>query len=107
PPQAAVRARRGVGARVSALRAEPAPRGRLLEGVAFAILERALADLAGGRLEVTLPDGSARSFGSGEAVRLDVNDRRFFARLATRGKLGFGEAYTAGEWETDDLVRLF
>jgi cyclopropane-fatty-acyl-phospholipid synthase len=92
---------------VSTLRVEPAARGRVLEGIAMSILERALAGLAGGALEVTLPDGTARRFGAGAPVRLDILDRGFFRRVATRGKVGLGEAYTAGEWETDDLVGLF
>jgi cyclopropane-fatty-acyl-phospholipid synthase len=92
---------------VSTLRVEPAARGRILEGVAMSILERALAGLEGGALEVTLPDGSARRFGAGAPVRLDIRDRGFFRRVATRGKVGLGESYTAGEWDTDDLVTLF
>lgn len=28
----------------------------------------------------------------------------FYARLGTRGLIGFGEAYTAGDWEADDLA---
>jgi cyclopropane-fatty-acyl-phospholipid synthase len=40
-------------------------------------------------------------------VRLAIHDAAFFRRLATRGKLGFGESYTAGEWDADDLVALF
>ena len=89
------------------LRAEPAPRGRLLDRAAFAVLERALEQLEGGALEVTLPDGSQRRFGRGEAVAFHVRDRALLRRLATRGKLGFGESYTAGEWDADDLVALF
>jgi cyclopropane-fatty-acyl-phospholipid synthase len=38
---------------------------------------------------------------------MSIHDRRFFRRLATRGKLGVGESYTAGEWDSDDLVGLF
>ena len=89
------------------LRAEPRARGRLLERVAVAILERALAHLEGGTLEVELPDGSVRRFGSGAPVRLSIHDRRFFRRIATRGKLGLGESYTAGEWSSDDLPAFF
>ena len=92
---------------MSTLRVEPAARGRALEGVAAAILERALAGLEGGALEVALPDGTARRFGAGAPTRLDIRDRGFFRRVATRGKVGFGESYIAGEWETDDLVGLF
>ena len=90
------------------VRAEPtAARGRLLERTATAVLERALAGLEDGTLEVELPGGSVRRFGTGAPVRLAIHDRAFFRRLATRGKLGFGESYTAGEWDSDDLVGLF
>ncbi len=90
------------------VRAEPvAARGRLAERVATSILERALARLEGGTLEVVLPDGGVRRFGSGAPVRLAIHDAAFFRRLATRGKLGLGESYTAGEWDSDDLVALF
>ncbi len=90
------------------VRAEPAPRrGRLLERAAAALLERALAGLEGGALEVELPGGERHRFGSGAPVRLTIHDRAFFRRVAVRGKLGLGESYTAGEWEADDLVALF
>ena len=90
-----------------ALRREPRPAGRTLDRIATAFLERALEGLEGGALEVTLPDGSRRRFGTGAAVALRIHDRALFRRLATRGKLGLGESYTAGEWEADDLVALF
>jgi cyclopropane-fatty-acyl-phospholipid synthase len=90
------------------VRAEPvASRGRLLERAATAVLDRALAGLEGGTLEVELPGGGARRFGTGPPVRLAIHDTAFFRRLALRGKLGLGEAYTAGEWDSDDLVGFF
>ncbi|HZD87581.1 MAG TPA: cyclopropane-fatty-acyl-phospholipid synthase family protein [Gaiellaceae bacterium] len=90
------------------MRAEPvAVRGRVLEHAAAGVLERALARLEGGTLEVELPGGAVRRFGTGAPVRLAVHDAAFFRRLATHGKLGFGESYTAGEWDADDLVGLF
>jgi cyclopropane-fatty-acyl-phospholipid synthase len=90
------------------VRVEPTPaRGRLLETAAVAVLERALAHLEGGTLEVELPNGTVRRFGSGPPVRLDIHDTAFFRRLATRGKLGPGESYTAEEWDSDNLPRLF
>jgi len=90
------------------VRVEPAPlRGAGLERAATAVLERVLAGLEGGTLEVELPGGGTRRFGSGAAVRLAIHDAAFFRRLATRGKLGLGESYTAGEWDADDLVALF
>jgi len=93
---------------VTALRFEPTTvRGRAFEGIAMSILGRALADLEGGSLAVVLPDGTRHAFGEGRSVLLDIRDRAFFRRIATRGKLGLGESYTAGEWNTDDLVGLF
>jgi cyclopropane-fatty-acyl-phospholipid synthase len=92
---------------MSSLRIEPSSvRGRALEGIALSILGGALAHLDGGTLDVSMPDGTRQTFGDGAPVRLDIRSRRFFHRLATRGKVGFGESYTAGEWETDDLVAL-
>lgn len=88
--------------------APPATRLPALERIASAILERALAHLEGGTLEVRLPGSSkVRRFGSGPAVTMAIHDRRFFRRIATRGKVGVGESYTAGEWDSDDLVSLF
>jgi len=88
------------------LRREPVPRGKLLDGLALRILRRALEGLEGGALEVALPDGELRRFGHGKTVALAVHDRALLRRLATRGVMGFGESYTAGEWSTDDLVAL-
>src|SRR5581483_1078057 len=82
-------------------------RGRVLEAVAVSILERALEGIESGSLRVTLPDRSTRTFGQGPAASIDIHDAALFRRLATRGKLGLGESYTAGEWESDDLVALF
>jgi cyclopropane-fatty-acyl-phospholipid synthase len=90
------------------LRAEPRPAGLpLLERVAMAVLDRSLAHLESGTLEVQLPDGTLRSFGSGPSVRMTIHDGRLFRRLATRAKLGLGESYMADEWDADDLVALF
>ncbi len=89
------------------VRAAPAPRrSRVVERLALALLERALDGLGGGTLEVELPGGELRRFGAGRPVRLTIHDRAFFVRIATRGKLGLGESFTAEEWDADDLVAL-
>ena len=46
------------------------------------------------------------SFGSGPAVRMAIDDPRFFRRLATGPRFGLGESYQAGEWRSDDLPGL-
>ncbi len=90
------------------VRAEPAPAGRRsLERLALPLLERSLAGLEGGTLEVELPGGELRRYGAGAPIRLSIHERAFFGRIATRGKLGLGESYTAGEWDADDLVAFF
>jgi cyclopropane-fatty-acyl-phospholipid synthase len=90
------------------VRAAPAPaRSRALERLTLAVLERTLAGLEHGTLEVALPGRDLRRFGAGAPVRLTVHDPGFFARIATRGKLGLGESFTADEWDADDLVALF
>ena len=67
------------------LRGAPqASRSPLLERVAVSILERALENLEGGTLEVRLPGGGGRRFGSGEAATLTIHDDAFFRRIATR-----------------------
>jgi cyclopropane-fatty-acyl-phospholipid synthase len=58
-------------------------------------------------VQVTLPDGAV--FGGGKAgdqvMRL-VRPDAFYRRLGAGGLIGFGEAYMAGDWDTDDLTGL-
>ncbi|MBF6599386.1 MAG: class I SAM-dependent methyltransferase [Dehalococcoidia bacterium] len=65
--------------------------------------------IAVGELVVELPDGSERGYGTpgaGPRARLRIRDERFFLRLLSGGEIGFGEAYTDGLCDTDDLVAL-
>jgi len=62
-----------------------------------------------GQLEVRLPDQSVEVFGGaleGPNACIEVRDTRFFRRCAWSGDIGFGEAYQAGEWDTDDLYAV-
>ena len=89
------------------LREIPPARGGLLDRVAARLLAGALADLDRGTLVARLPDGTERRFGSGPAETIDVADvRRLIRRIATRGPIGLGESYQAGEWTSPDLVGL-
>ena len=93
---------RTLRARAAAARLAP------LDRIATALLERALAGPRGGALEVRAARRLARRFGTRRGGRAcGSTTARFFRRLATRGKLGLGESYTAGEWDADDLVALF
>jgi cyclopropane-fatty-acyl-phospholipid synthase len=59
-----------------------------------------------GRLVMVAPDGSIDTFGGvepGPEARMMVRSHRFYRRCARSGDIGFGEAYQAGEWESEDL----
>ncbi len=56
-------------------------------------------------LHVLLPDGRVLGAGAlaGPVMRLR-RPEQFFLRIGESGLVGFGEAYMAGDWETDDLA---
>jgi cyclopropane-fatty-acyl-phospholipid synthase len=68
-----------------------------------------LSRLPQGELQVTIPDGSRYVFGqpgSAPAMKMEIHEYRFFRRAMFSGDIGFGEAYTDGDWTTDDLPGL-
>ncbi|MBL0899176.1 MAG: class I SAM-dependent methyltransferase [Reyranella sp.] len=70
---------------------------------------KALERLAIGRLVMTLPDGSIRSFGPADATQvatLEVKDWRFFRHVLLDGDIGFAEAYMDGCCDSPDLPGL-
>jgi cyclopropane-fatty-acyl-phospholipid synthase len=91
------------------LRDLPAPRGGPVGSIAQRVLLRGLEEVTDGAVVVTLPDGSSRRFGAADAdevQRLTIHRDAFWRRLALRGRVGFGEAYVAGDWTTGDLPGL-
>lgn len=69
----------------------------------FSLLEH----LQGGMLEVRLPGGDRRVFGSGEhGVCLNVHDESMFSRVIARGDIGLAEAYLDGAWDASDVTGL-
>lgn len=80
--------------------AAPLARGARL---IFGLLDR----LRGGRLEVRLPDGTARLFGEGEhGASLHVHDEAVFGQVLARGDVGLAEAYLDGAWDSPDVAAL-
>ena len=67
---------------------------------------RALARLPHGHLRVILPDGTSRTFGSGQgpAALIRVKLERFFHRCFFAGDIGFAESYIDGDWDTPDVT---
>ncbi len=88
------------------VREVPPPRGRVLERIAVKILTDALAGLDEGTLVARLPDGTERRFGNGPPQTMDISDLHLIRRIATRGTIGLGESYQAGEWTSPDVVAL-
>jgi len=72
-------------------------------------IRKVLSELRDGRLLIVLPDETEWAFGSATVettCTLRIWNYRFFTRLVQDGDVGFGEAYTSGEWTTDDLTAL-
>jgi cyclopropane-fatty-acyl-phospholipid synthase len=55
-------------------------------------------------LRVVLPDGTITGRGDPDGPVMTISRDAFFHRLAAAGKIGFGEAYMAGDWAADDLA---
>ena len=72
------------------------PRAPMRATVARLIFERAVAGIP---VRVTYPDGRVLGSGSPASPEFEVvRPAAFFARLGRDAKIGFGEAYTAGDW---------
>lgn len=80
----------------------------LLDRVGRIFAHKHLAQLRQGALNLQLPGGDQLSFGttSDQPHQLQVRENRFFRRLMLAGEIGFGEAYTDGDWRSDDLPGL-
>ncbi len=83
------------------MKVPPPPRAPLRAAVAARLFAHAAARLDG--IEIVLPDGAYLRREAG-APRLEIRSPAFFHRLGRDGKIGFGEAYTAGEWMASDLA---
>jgi len=84
--------------------ARATPLDRVLRRAALA----RLAALREGRLVLLEPDGARHVFGPGgdPQVTVTLASPRFWRAVTTRGSVGAGEAYVAGDWRADDLVAL-
>jgi cyclopropane-fatty-acyl-phospholipid synthase len=78
-----------------------APRAGARALIAQTLFVRAVRALP---LRVVLPDGTTTGGGGPAAPVMTIERDAFFHRLAAAGKIGFGEAYMAGDWRADDLA---
>jgi cyclopropane-fatty-acyl-phospholipid synthase len=71
------------------------------------LVDRQLARISKGHLEVQLPDGSIMQYGDqSEPKILTINHYRFYTLLVTAGNIGMGEAWTDGDWDSADLAGI-
>jgi cyclopropane-fatty-acyl-phospholipid synthase len=69
--------------------------------VAEALFRRAVRTMP---LTVVGPDGTKIARGPLGSPVMTIHRPDFFHRVGRDGKIGFGEAYMAGDWQADDLV---
>jgi cyclopropane-fatty-acyl-phospholipid synthase len=78
-------------------------------GPGLRLLMFMLKGLRIGRLDVTLPNGEARSFVGGEPGPhgvLHIRSKRLIGYVLRNGEVGFGEGYLDGLWDSPDLASL-
>ncbi|MCA1796202.1 MAG: DUF1365 family protein [Geobacteraceae bacterium] len=80
----------------------------MLDRIGRIFVRKHLSHLQQGALQLTCPEGSKQHFGENgiDEQHLNVRENRFFRRVMLCGEIGFGEAYTDGDWSTDDLPGL-
>jgi cyclopropane-fatty-acyl-phospholipid synthase len=69
---------------------------------------RALQNIQGGRIILTMPDGSLHYFGKDdehptEPICIQVFDPKVFQLIISRGDIGVAESYFKNYWHTDNL----
>ena len=85
----------------------------LKERIALRLISRALNGIKKGSMQITLPDGSIRIFGTPDeepAARIVVNEWRFFTRILSGGSVAFGEAFVDKDWDSEnvtDVLKVF
>jgi cyclopropane-fatty-acyl-phospholipid synthase len=92
----------------STMTIRPVP-ATLIDRLGFKMVTKFLSRLPQGEIKLTTPDGLDYQFGKGgdsPAIQLSIKEFQFFRRVMFSGDIGFGEAYTDGDWTTSDLPRL-
>ncbi len=91
-----------------AVRARPAL-DSLTARLAARVCLAAVARIRVGRLTVTLPNGTRRTYGdpaSEDSAEIAIHDREAFARILFGGEIGAGEAYMDDLWSSPDLAAV-
>jgi cyclopropane-fatty-acyl-phospholipid synthase len=80
----------------------------VLDRIGHVFIKKHLSQLKNGSLCMLCPDGEQQCFGAttAEPQKLTVKEQGFFRKVLLSGEIGFGEAYTNGDWTTDNLPGL-
>lgn len=92
----------------SAMTVRPVPPTRA-DRLGMKMVLKFLGRLPQGELLLSTPDGRLHRLGvaGGEpSIRMEVREFRFFRRVMLSGDIGFGEAFTDGDWTCSDLSGL-
>ncbi|TVQ80752.1 MAG: DUF1365 family protein [Bradymonadales bacterium] len=80
-----------------------------IDRVALRIVRNLFRKFDRGELQVIYPDRSMevyRGRSAGISAILEVRDYRFFRKLVLAADIGFGEAFTKGDWHSPDPVQV-
>lgn len=73
------------------------------------IVLQILSKMNKGELQVTFPEGEAKTFGGEDKsvkANIKIINPHFYKRIVLFGDIGFGEAYVDGDWETDSITNV-
>ncbi|MBY0516514.1 MAG: cyclopropane-fatty-acyl-phospholipid synthase family protein [Bacteriovoracaceae bacterium] len=76
--------------------------------IAKQIVESVLARIKNGSILLKSSDGRELLFGDSNSIPLtvEVTDERFYMHCLLYGDIGFGEAYTEGWWDSNDVTGI-
>ncbi|MDH4007951.1 MAG: DUF1365 family protein, partial [Desulfuromonadales bacterium] len=92
----------------SVMTIRPVP-ATLIDRIGFKMVTGFLSRLPQGEIKLKTPNDLHCHFGEAGAspsIQLSVKEFKFFRRVMFSGDIGFGEAYTDGDWTTSDLPGL-
>ncbi len=92
----------------SAMTIRPVP-STFIDRIGMKMAMNFLARLPEGELRLVMPEGQEHRFGkpgTEPVLQIKLNEYRFFRRVMVAGDIGFGEAYTDGDWTSSDLPGL-
>jgi cyclopropane-fatty-acyl-phospholipid synthase len=77
------------------------------QGIARDVVFSHFKRISSGQIRMLLPGNKEKIFGHRQSSlkgEVDIKDFQFFSRTMLNGEIGLGESYTAGEWDSSDLV---